>query len=128
MPEPLIDAVRVNEIFEECLHGPEPVHIDGIVHAVNLSRERVQSHAQEINGWLDALPEPFQRTGGGGWSFLNACDDRNGEQWTGLHLVMEQLFLLGMVLKRVSYVMPRELWGALPGGMPYLVVEPAPLA
>lgn len=74
---------------------------------------------------LDKLPEQFHEATGGGWSFLNACNDRHGNQWTGLHQRMEQLFQLGIALGRVSYCLPREFWSAMPGGVPYIVVKAA---
>jgi len=56
-------------------------------------------------------------------SFLNACQDRNGNQWTDLHQRMEQLFVLGQAAGFVSCLLPRDMWAALPGGMPYYVVS-----
>ena len=46
----------------------------------------------------------------------------DGTQWTDLHRTMEQLFLLGLASGLVTELMPRELWGSLPGGMPYYAV------
>jgi len=68
------------------------------------------------------LPEQFKGSAGGGWSFLNACDDKHGNQWTDLHLRMEQLFQLGIGIGKVKCLMPRAMWSALPGGMPYYAV------
>jgi hypothetical protein len=51
--------------------------------------------------------------------------DKDGNQWTGLHLVMEQLFMLGLATDQANWCMPdREIWKSLPGGMPYVVVDP----
>jgi hypothetical protein len=72
---------------------------------------------------LAELPDMFKESGGGGWSFLNACDDRHGNQWTGLHQRMEQLFQLGIGIDKVECQLPREVWPALPGGMPYYIVK-----
>ncbi len=72
--------------------------------------------------FLLALPDSFQASGGGGMSFLNACMDRNGVQW-GEHRDIEQLFCLGTALKLCSLCLPRDMWDALPGGMPYYVVK-----
>jgi hypothetical protein len=69
------------------------------------------------------LPDSFQKDSGGGYSFLEACNNKDGNQWTGLHLRMEQLFSLGIATEQVSYCLPRENWSILPGGMPYLVVD-----
>ena len=67
-------------------------------------------------------PEEFGEDTGGGWSFLNSCNDRSGRQWTGLHLTMEQLWCLGIAVGRARYTLPRDFWEVLPGGMPYLTV------
>ena len=75
---------------------------------------------------LENLPLDFQENSGGGMSFLKACDDQEGNQWTGLHRRMEELFVLGTGLGKVKCLMPRELWAALPGGMPYYVVLELP--
>lgn len=70
------------------------------------------------------LPKEFQKGSGsgGGISFLNACNDVSGKQWTDSHQVMEQLFALGIGCNKVKCLMPREMWKVLPGGMPYYVV------
>ena len=72
---------------------------------------------------LAELPNQFQADKGGGWSFLSACDDRNGHQWTDYHQRMEQLFQLGLALGLVRCPVPRDAWSMLPGSMPYYVVD-----
>ena len=72
---------------------------------------------------LSELPDEFRVSGGGGWSFLQACNDRHGTQWTGFHQAMEELFMLGMAAGLVTELLPRDLWDALPGGMPYYAVK-----
>ena len=73
--------------------------------------------------WLKALPHQFRKNSGGGWSFLNACNQENGVQWTGLHQRMDQLFCLGMGVKLVESLLSRKMWRNLPGGMPYYVIN-----
>lgn len=131
---PLIDPQRVNAILLECLllenelDGGKPkdgvkwIKSQGIANTFGLSHERLQKNAAEINDMLDNLPEQFHQGTGEGWSFLNACNDKNGEQWTSFHRTMDELFCLGMALGRVGCLMPREMWAILPGGMPYYVV------
>ncbi len=36
---------------------------------------------------------------------------------------MEALVVLGIASGFVKYPMPREMWSALPGGMPYIVID-----
>lgn len=123
----VLDPERVNAIFTDCLFrdGEDTsnhVKAEGIVRNVEFHPERLQSHKAEIEAMLDELPDEFKKSGGGGWSFLNACNDKHGNQWTGLHQRMEQLFQLGIGISKVQYQMPREMWSVLPGSMPYLVV------
>ena len=123
----VLDPERVSAIFTDCLFrdGEDTsnhIKAEGIVRNVGFHPERLQNHKAEIEAMLDELPDEFKKSGGGGWSFLNACNDKHGNQWTGLHQRMEQLFQLGIGIGKVQYQMPREMWSVLPGGMPYLVV------
>jgi len=61
--------------------------------------------------------------GEGGWTFLNACQDKHGRLWTGLHQTVEKLFLLGMATGKAKCLLPREVWPMLPGGLPYFAIE-----
>ncbi|MEK7648239.1 MAG: hypothetical protein AAB384_04390 [Patescibacteria group bacterium] len=121
----VLDPERVDAIFTECLIRADEdssscVTIDGIDVRVVFHPERLQEHKDEIVAMLDELPEEFKRSGG---SFLNACNDRHNNQWTSLHRQMEALFLLGIGINRVQYLLPREEWQFLLGGMPFLVIN-----
>ena len=59
---------------------------------------------------------------GGGWSFLQACVDKNGNHW-GEHSNMEELFCLGIAIGKVESLLPRDMWKVLPGGVPYYVIH-----
>lgn len=72
---------------------------------------------------LAELPDDFKISRGGSYSFLNACLDKHGNQWTGLHRAQEELVRLGIAIGRVECCFPRETWAALPGGMPYFMVK-----
>jgi hypothetical protein len=126
-----LSSEHVTRVFEDCLaHGAEShptITVQGIVHTAHFAVKKLARRRREIGGMLAQLPDQFQpheSGGGGGWSFLNACDDKDGNQWTGQHLVMEQLFLLGIGTEQASFCMPRELWNALPGAMPFIEVNP----
>ena len=123
----VLDPERINAVFMDCLFrdGEDTtnhVKTEGITRNVGLHPERLESHKTEIEGMLDELPDEFKKSGGGGWSFLNACNDKHGNQWTGLHQRMEQLFQLGIGIGKVQCQIPREMWSVLPGGMPYCVI------
>ena len=114
-----IDPAKVNQIFKDSLSKDGAV-VDGITARYGLD---VSGKEEEIGDILAELPDEFQSTKGGGWSFLNACNDRDGNQWTGQHSVMEELFCLGIAAGKAKYLMPREMWSVLPGGVPYIVVN-----
>ena len=127
----ILSAERVEQIFLDCLFTDDEdttshVVAEGIVTKIGFHPDRLQSHKDEIIAMLDELPDSFKKSGGGGWSFLNACDDKHGRQWTGLHQTMEQLFQLGIGIGLVKSVMPRSMWSVLPGGMPYYVILTEP--
>lgn len=126
---PRLSGSSVASIFEKCLLQQGEKDADGVeVQGIAKARfhiGRLKENEGNITSLLAELPDDFRESGGGGMSFLNACMDRHGNQWTGLQQVMEQLFLLGMGIGKVSSLLPREAWGALPGGVPYYVVKVA---
>jgi hypothetical protein len=120
----VLTAERVEKLFRECL-APSPegaILVQGVINTAAFRPEVIETHRDEIRALLAELPEPFQENGGGGWSFLNACDDSHGNQWTGMQQTMEHLFMLGLAICEVVELVPRELWSALPGGVPYYMV------
>lgn len=131
MPKLTVD--RVETIFKACLYTKEElpetgnpedmVEVQGVMMHVGLNPERLSQHREEIRGMLLELPDGFMSSHGGGWSFLNACYDRHGVQWTGEHPAMELLFILGLATGIAKELLPRELWHTLPGSMPYYVIQ-----
>jgi hypothetical protein len=97
------------------------VKVKGVITEFGLNPDRIKTHKEDIMKMLNQLPDEFHKNTGGGWSFLNACNTKDGTQW-GEHRNMEELFVLGIASNQAAYLMPRELWKSLPGGMPYLVV------
>ena len=137
-----IDPNRVNEIFLSCLYTDEELAAsptptpDGVVKAQGLRAiygfhpERIAAAADEVAAMLRLLPDEFlagELGGGGGWSFLQACTDRNGELWTGMHERVEQLMALGIGAGYVEIPLPPEVWPVLPGAVPYFTVVNLPL-
>jgi hypothetical protein len=115
----------VDALLEACLAregDSDPVRVDGIVRSVAFSPARIAEHTSEISTLLAELPDEFQPGKGGGWTFLNACTDRHGELWTGEHRTLESLFCLGIAAGKAKWLMPRDMWDAFPGGMPYVSV------
>lgn len=130
-----LDPERVMQVFEDCLGGldgipgDESVVVHGITAKFALRKDKLERHREEIDRMLFELPPEFRsgHEGGGGWSFLGACNDRHGNQWTGLHMRMQELFCLGLGTGRVFELFPPEMRDALPGGgMPYYVIRMDP--
>lgn len=102
---------------------PNAIVVKGVLGHFGFHRERLESHRDQVREWLDQLSPQFHEKGGGGWSFLNACEDKNGAHWTGLHQSVDALVCLGIGLGMIKFCMEdREMWAILPGGMPYFVI------
>ncbi len=97
---------------------------EGVMGKAVFSPEKLEKAKIEIIEMLKELPENFQViNGGGGYTFLNLCLNKDGEQWCNLHKTMDELIMLGNAIERVSFPLPKDLWLALPGGMPYVSVN-----
>jgi hypothetical protein len=92
----------------------------GVMNTFAFDRAKLEAHRDTIKAMIATLPEEFLAEKGGGWSFLNLCTAKDGTLWTGMHMVCDHLIALAGGLKIAAFVMPRELWSALPGGMPYV--------
>lgn len=133
-----LNAERIFEIFKDCLYAPSElpenfdpkkgvpppgaIMVEGITHKFAFHPEKIKRHRHEVKDFLAQLPAEFNQDTGGGWSFLQACIDRDGRQW-GEHANMEQLFCLGIGLGMVESLLPRDQWAILPGGVPYYMIK-----
>lgn len=128
-------ASNVNRIFNECLCTSET---DVIAHPGNyeviedmrntevvyfLEKEKLLKNKGLIQRILVEMSDVFKESGGGGCSFLVLCETKDGEQWTGLHETMAKLLYLGLGTGLMEYNLPRNVWRALPGGMPYVLIK-----
>jgi hypothetical protein len=128
-----IDSEQVHNTFLSCLYKKEEITdgqtpegtviVEGVMAKIGFQPIRLESTRQQVISWLQALPHEFRKDDGGGWSFLNGCILEGGEQWTGMQLIVDELFCLGMGLGLAKYQLPREMWNALPGGVPYYVID-----
>lgn len=123
-----LTSEKVERIFNNCMPSylvkdAEYKVGEGFLGRFDFDPEKLKESEQTIISMLSDLPDDFKRSGGGGRSFLNMCVDKNGNQWTGVHDIVDMLVRLGNAIGRVSFLMPREMWPVLPGGMPYIVVE-----
>jgi len=108
-------------LFKEKENTNNVVKVDGIMHKFGFHPERLKASRNHIESMLVELPDAFHKDKGGGWSFLNACENNKGEQW-GEHTHIEQLFCLGIGIGKAKFQMDRKMWKMFPGGMPYVVI------
>ena len=124
-----LTAKNVEKVFLDCLYSDEEaqklgeppddaVVVEGILARFGFKPDSLDKHSDTIVNFLHQLPDKFQI----GWSFLNACMDKDDNQW-GEHRNVEQLVVLGLAIDKVQYCAPREIWKVMPGGLPYFMVK-----
>lgn len=138
----MTDATRIRQIVTDSLFKKEeledqntepgkepPVKIpegaligNGIVNQFAFHPERLESHRKEIIHLLRTLPAEFMKTKGGGMTFLHMPFNFAGRQW-GEQVNASELCAIGSALGLVEFPLPKELWSALPGSVPYVVVR-----
>ena len=116
-------AERVNAIIKDCLNGKEEgaLIIEGLVRKFGFSPAKISEHKEEIRALLNEMPDNFHAGKGGGWSFLNLCMDKAGNQW-GEQLDMEALVCLGIAAGMATWGL-RMMQEFLPGGVPYVTFD-----
>ena len=122
----MIEAKDVEAIVRYCLYkdGEETSNakmVQGITVEFGFHPDRLAEKKADIDRMLLELPTEFRKTEGGGWSFVQACETKDGDLW-GQHRDIEMLMCLGIAVGSVEYLMPREMWGVLPGGVPYFQI------
>ncbi len=122
-----LTPTNVENIFTKCLaytaDNPESIIIEGVAHTFAFDKTKTEENKDVIIELLMQLPENFREKPNGGWSFLMACNDINGNLWTGSHFCMEKLLSLGMAIDKVYCLTPREMWCIMPNGMPYYAIK-----
>lgn len=123
-----IDQRRVNEIFLDCLFkdGEDTnnyVKVEGLTSMFGLHPDRMKPHIDEVKAMLAQFPSEFFAGGGDGYTFLNLCQTADGIQWTGSQSTMQELVVVAIGMNLAEYVLPRDYWSALPGGVPYVVFD-----
>lgn len=108
-----------NELIKD-LPPYDAILVRGIVVAYAFHPERVKKNALKIREILLFMPETFWEGKGGGWSFVNLCMTKDDFHW-GEHSDMEALVCLGIATGQASYCLPRDMWSALHGSVPYIV-------
>lgn len=123
-----LTSENVEKIFMGCLFEDgenTDVHVigNGVITKVGFNPERLKEYEPKIIDMLSDLPDSFKESSGGGMSFLNMCQDKDDNQWSGQHSIMDMLVCLGNAINKVSFNLPRDMWNLLPGGMPYILVK-----
>lgn len=108
-------------LFKEGEDTKDAKLVQGLVRDFGFHPGRLAEKKPDIDRMLLELPDVFQKSKGGGWSFLQACETRDGVLW-GQHSDMERLLCLGIAVGSAEYLLPRDMWAALPGGVPYFAV------
>lgn len=116
-----LETVFLDCLFKDGEDTSNPAIAEGVVVKYGFNRERLAGHDRDIKDMLAELPEPFNELSGGGWSFLAACNNRDGQQW-GEHRSIDQLLSLGIASGLAKILLPCDMWAYLPGGMPYFVI------
>ena len=130
----MISATRVHEIFLDCLHRQTPedsdpcIGIYDVKHVIGFVPSKIEEHREEIYQILQELPDPFFEDIGGGYSFMQLPFTKTGEQW-GEQTNGNELMGLGLATGYMQYMFSIQMWSALPGRVPYIILfrEPKPV-
>lgn len=125
-----LTAANIKSVINDCLfkdeevaNGPPSdfVAAEGVMMRVGFHPARLESHREDVRSMLGQLADDFMHDKGGGMSMLNMCQTKDGEQY-GEQRDADALFMLGQALGLAAPALPRELWAAFPGGLPYIIV------
>jgi hypothetical protein len=122
-----LTSENVTRILKDCLfkEGEETTEYkqgQGYFLNIGFHPERLEDYRVDIEDMINQLPDQFHEKTGGGWSFLNACQTKDGKQW-GEHRSIDELLCLGLALGKLVYLTERKLWSSFPGGMPYFMIK-----
>ena len=133
----MLDAKRVREIVMDCLFTDDSkdedmcISVYGIARCFGFIPEKIENYREEIHGMMKELPDVFwdsndNPNGGGGYTFMNLPFDKNDHQWCE-QPTAELLMALGLATGYMEYMLPREVWIALPGNVPYVIIHENPV-
>ena len=130
-----LTAANVQNVFFDCLFTEDEVKdlspgqapddsvlVRGVTINAGLNKTRLAKHKDEIKELLSQLHDTFFYNQGGGMSFLKLPFLKDESQW-GEHESAQQLMLLGIASGFMKYCVPESVWAALPGGVPYVVIN-----
>ena len=116
-------ASLVNTAFQNCLFkegetNTTNIRVEGITNVFFLHPQRLEEQRELVTALVAELPPIFKK----GYSFLGLCENKLGQQWTGLHADCQKLMVMAIGLKMMSYTHDKEFWRHLPGGVPYVKI------
>lgn len=122
-----LTAEEVNEVYRRCLLTDTEVNElsepmtpfvlgEGVKGIQVFSASRLAENRAKITEMIAELPSIDE-----GVSFMNLCEDKQGRQWTDLQRTVDELLQLGTATGEVFYLLPRDVWDMLPGGMPIIM-------
>ena len=128
----MLDAKEIHEVFMDCFYEDEEIDqaeleggemtpllkLEGCMVNVGFDPARVQKNQEKIEAFLNEVPNIFYT----GANFTMLYMDKDGNHW-GEHKNCDELLILGLAIDRFHYLLPREVWKALPGGMPYIKLD-----
>ena len=106
-------------LFKEGEDTTNHIRVEGVTNIFGLHPQRLEEKRELVTALLAELPEEFKQ----GWSFLNLCTTKRGEQWTGMQRICEQLVVMAIGLELMEYCTPRALWQIFPGNVPYVMIK-----
>lgn len=117
-----VQDIITNCFFDDGAKIINEITVEGITATFKFDPKKIEANRAAIITIINEMDDKFFESTGGGGSFLNLCLDKNGHQW-GEHVDCDALIILAMAIGRCRYCLPREIWGGLPGGMPYVVFK-----
>ena len=103
--------------------GAPSIRVDGVQYSYVFSPELLEEKREDVKSMLSQLKPAFFMNSGGGWSFLNLCETKDDELWTGSHMFCDVLYCLANALGMARFCLPRQYWSSLRGGMPYIQIN-----
>ncbi len=111
----------LKDSFADSEENPNLIKVEATINVYGLDKEKLETHREFVIETLKQLPPEFMKTTGGGWSLMNMVADKDGNQW-GEQYMADALYVLANGLGLAAFTLPRAMWEALPGGMPYITV------
>ncbi len=120
-----LNSLAVRALLFDCLahapNNPNLIEVEGIIQTYGLDSVKLSNNRDLIEATLRELPSRFFESVGGGDSFLNMCQTKDGVQW-GQHHIMEALCIIAIGAGLAKWTLPKALWSTLPAQMPYFTI------